>query len=203
MEDDEYVSDELDNSDPDESDDEKGEGPKFEKFRKKKLNKDYQFKWGMEFNSLTDFRDAILGHQHTHAIKTLADTHTCARVLNNISANSKWVAKAVVKKMQTQIDTVRIRDIMQDMRQHFSLGFTVAREWLCQFLGGGLIMRYLIVVIGFQFGRRMNNSKLHIPKGHKIEPDATQLDAIQIDATQPDVTQPDVTQADATQPGAT
>lgn len=34
MDDDEYVSDELDNSDLDESDDEKGEGPKFEKFRK-------------------------------------------------------------------------------------------------------------------------------------------------------------------------
>ncbi|KAI5447078.1 hypothetical protein KIW84_014794 [Lathyrus oleraceus] len=104
---DENYSDELDNSDPDESDD--GEGPKFESFRKKQLSKDYNFKWD---------------HKHTYAIKTLVDTHTCARVLNNRSSNSKWVAKAVLKKMQT-FETVRIREIMQDMRQNFSVGISV------------------------------------------------------------------------------
>lgn len=57
FEDDDYFSDELDNSDPDESDDD--EGPKFEKFRNEQLNKDYKFKWGMEFNSISDFIDAI------------------------------------------------------------------------------------------------------------------------------------------------
>ncbi|KAI5433893.1 hypothetical protein KIW84_020937 [Lathyrus oleraceus] len=35
------------------------EGPKFEKFRKEQLNKDYKFKWDMESNSLDDFRDAV------------------------------------------------------------------------------------------------------------------------------------------------
>lgn len=59
MEDDEYCSKELDDSYPDESDDEKSQGPKFKKFRKEPFNKDYQFKWGMEFKSLADFRDAI------------------------------------------------------------------------------------------------------------------------------------------------
>ncbi|KAI5399540.1 hypothetical protein KIW84_064754 [Lathyrus oleraceus] len=59
MEENEYVSDGLDNSDPDESDDDNGEGPKFEKFRKEQLNNGYQVKWGMEFNSLDNFRDAI------------------------------------------------------------------------------------------------------------------------------------------------
>ena len=32
---------------------------KFEKFKKEKLNKNFKFKWGMEFNSLDDFRKAI------------------------------------------------------------------------------------------------------------------------------------------------
>ena len=59
MEENEYVSDGLANSDPDESDDDNGEGPKFEKFRKEQLNNGYQVKWGMEFNSLDNFRDAI------------------------------------------------------------------------------------------------------------------------------------------------
>lgn len=59
MEDDEYVSDELDNLGPNESDEEKGKGQKFEKFTKEQLNKVYQFKHGMGFKSLDDFRDAI------------------------------------------------------------------------------------------------------------------------------------------------
>jgi len=53
----EYFSEELDNSDPDASDGENG--IKFEKFRKEKLNAQYEFKLGMEFNSLGEFKDAI------------------------------------------------------------------------------------------------------------------------------------------------
>lgn len=42
---DEYCSDGLDNSYPDESDDD--EGPEFERFKKEQLSKNYNFKWGM------------------------------------------------------------------------------------------------------------------------------------------------------------
>ncbi|KAI5397093.1 hypothetical protein KIW84_063064 [Lathyrus oleraceus] len=59
FEDDEYVSGEFGSSGLDASDDDRGKGHKFEKFREYQLNKDYQFKWSMEFNSLADFRDAI------------------------------------------------------------------------------------------------------------------------------------------------
>ncbi|XP_058782464.1 uncharacterized protein LOC131656924 [Vicia villosa] len=69
-----------------------------------------------------------VGHKHTFAIKTIVDKHTCARVLDNRSASSRWVAKAVVKKMQTS-QSVRITDIIQDLRQNFSVGITVARAW--------------------------------------------------------------------------
>ena len=55
--DEKYVSEELNSSDLDNSEDEKG--PRFEKFKKEKLNKNFKFKWGMEFNSLDDFREAI------------------------------------------------------------------------------------------------------------------------------------------------
>ncbi|KAI5397608.1 hypothetical protein KIW84_063429 [Lathyrus oleraceus] len=50
-------------------------------------------------------------------------THTCARVLNNRSAKSKWVAKDVVNKMQI-CEKVRIADIMIDMRKNYSVGIT-------------------------------------------------------------------------------
>jgi hypothetical protein len=53
----EYFSEELDSSDPDASDGE--HGIRFEKFRPEQLNADYQFKLGMEFNSLKQFKDAI------------------------------------------------------------------------------------------------------------------------------------------------
>ncbi|XP_058742255.1 uncharacterized protein LOC131614714 [Vicia villosa] len=162
---DEYISDELESSDPDLSDSEKGKVKKFEKFRKDHLNKDFKFQWGMQFNSLDEFRYAIrewsvlngreitftknesdrvrvvckakcgflmlcskVGHKRTFAIKTIVDKHTCARVLDNRSANSRWVAKAVLKKMQSSQD-VRITDIIQDLRQNYSVGITVARAW--------------------------------------------------------------------------
>jgi hypothetical protein len=54
---DDYFSEELDSSDPDDSDHEPW--PRYEKFRKEQLNKDYEFRLGMEFNSLKEFKDAI------------------------------------------------------------------------------------------------------------------------------------------------
>ncbi|XP_058767340.1 uncharacterized protein LOC131641032 [Vicia villosa] len=148
---------------------------RFEKFKKEELNKDYKFKWGMEFNTLNDFREAIrewtvlngreitfvknesyrvrveckakcgflmlcskVGHKHSYAIKTIKDTHTCARVLENKSASSKWVAKAVVKKMRTS-DKVRICDIIQDMRQNYSVGITVCRAWKAKLIAKKII----------------------------------------------------------------
>src|ERR1051325_1722823 len=66
-----------------------------------------------------------VGHKHTYSIKTIFDKHTCARVLDNRSASSRFVAKAMVKKMQT-CKSVRITDIIQDMRQKNSIGITVA-----------------------------------------------------------------------------
>ncbi|XP_058741902.1 uncharacterized protein LOC131614317 [Vicia villosa] len=173
MGEDEYFSDKLNSPDPDDSGDEKR--PKFERFKKEHLNKDYKFKWGMEFNSLVDFKDAIrewsmvngreitfvknesyrvrveckakcgflvlcskVGHKHTFAIKTLKDTHTCARILNNRSAKSKWVAKHVVKMLQTS-ETVRISDIIQEIRQKISIGISVARDWKAKMIAKKVI----------------------------------------------------------------
>jgi len=54
----EYFSEELDSSDPNESDHERG--PRYEKFRREQLNKDFEFRLGMKFNSLKEFKDAII-----------------------------------------------------------------------------------------------------------------------------------------------
>ncbi|XP_058769018.1 uncharacterized protein LOC131642868 [Vicia villosa] len=153
-EEDEYISDELESSDPDLSDSEKGKVQKFEKFRKDHLNKDFKFQWGMQFNSLDEFRYAIrewsvLNGREITFTKNESDRvrvvckancgflmlcskvghkRTFVRVLDNKSANSRWVAKAVLKKMQSSQD-VRITDIIQDLRQNYSVGITVARAW--------------------------------------------------------------------------
>ncbi|KAI5406234.1 hypothetical protein KIW84_052827 [Lathyrus oleraceus] len=55
---DQYVSDELGSSDPYAFEYEKL--PKYENFRKEKLGKDYKSNMGMEFNSLSGFKDAII-----------------------------------------------------------------------------------------------------------------------------------------------
>ncbi|MCI51109.1 hypothetical protein A2U01_0072353, partial [Trifolium medium] len=53
VEDHDYYSDELDSSDPDESDDDRV-GPKAEKFRRSQLNATFKFNKGMEFNTLNE-----------------------------------------------------------------------------------------------------------------------------------------------------
>lgn len=146
---DQYVSDELGSSYPDAFEDEKL--PKYEKLKKEKLEKDYEFKLGMEFNSLTDFKDAIIewlvlngrentfvkkesnmvkvkckgkysflalcskvGGSQTFKIKTCVGTHTCARVLNNRSVKSKWIAKVMVINMTIAQHMLLCNDILID-----------------------------------------------------------------------------------------
>jgi hypothetical protein len=66
-----------------------------------------------------------VGDKETYAIKTKKEdmVHTCIRSLNNKCANSKWVSKAVVKKMQTS-EKVRMQDIILDMRRNYVLNIT-------------------------------------------------------------------------------
>ena len=54
----EYFSEELDSLDPYESDHEGG--PRYENFRREQLNKNFEFRLGMEFNSLREFKDAMI-----------------------------------------------------------------------------------------------------------------------------------------------
>ncbi|CAI8605785.1 unnamed protein product [Vicia faba] len=161
-----YASEELESSDADESDmDDKPSKPKYEKFRSELLNKDFQFKLGMEFISLSEFKDAIrdwsvlngreitfvknesyrvrveckskcgflalcskVGGSLAYQLKTWVGTHTCARVLNNKSANSKWVSKLVVEKRKSQ-GKVKLSEIMSELRQKYSVGITKGKAW--------------------------------------------------------------------------
>jgi hypothetical protein len=52
-----YESEELASSDPDNSDEERG--PRYERYRKEHMHKGYKWKYGLEFNSLADFREAV------------------------------------------------------------------------------------------------------------------------------------------------
>lgn len=54
-----YDIEELESSGLDGSDNEKQPKVKYEKFRGELLNKDFQFKLGMKFNSLSEFKDEI------------------------------------------------------------------------------------------------------------------------------------------------
>ncbi|KAK2405578.1 hypothetical protein QL285_054800 [Trifolium repens] len=160
-----YESEELGSSDPDQSDEERG--VRYERYRKEHMHEGYKWKFGLEFNSLKEFREAVrewsalkdlpvdwvknestrvrvvcerkcgfyilcsrVGQEHTYSIKTQEKfmTHSCIRTLHNKTANSKWVSKTVLKLMQT-FAKARLKDIMQHMRTHFSLGITMSTAW--------------------------------------------------------------------------
>ncbi|KAK2357901.1 hypothetical protein QL285_095132 [Trifolium repens] len=52
-----YESEELGSSDPDDSDEERG--PRYERYRKEHMHQGYKWKFGLEFNSLQEFRDDV------------------------------------------------------------------------------------------------------------------------------------------------
>ncbi|CAI8618245.1 unnamed protein product [Vicia faba] len=54
-----YDNEELESSYPDDSGNEKKHKTKYEKFREELLNKEFQFKLGVKFNSLYELKDAI------------------------------------------------------------------------------------------------------------------------------------------------
>ncbi|KAK2456777.1 hypothetical protein QL285_004115 [Trifolium repens] len=165
FEDGDYESEELNSSDPDASDEERG--LRYEKFRKKQMGKTYKPRFGMEFTCLQDFRDATrywnvrngyelrwvknegdkvrvvcargcpyrvlcsqVGQEITFAIKTPEEqmVHKCVKSLTNKSANSKWVSKSVVQLKHTT-QKVRLKDIQQHMRTHFSLNINPSTAW--------------------------------------------------------------------------
>lgn len=69
-----------------------------------------------------------VGNKHAYMMKRWVGTHTCDRILNNISVNSKWVAKSVVARMSSS-NGVNIRDIVYEIRSNFFVGITISREW--------------------------------------------------------------------------
>ncbi|XP_057425855.1 uncharacterized protein LOC130719239 [Lotus japonicus] len=135
------------------------------RFHAEDIRAELNFKVGMEFTSLEEFKVAAKDHsvltgreiyfpkndttrvraaskkdckwvmlcskvsgKQTFAIKTLSGPHTCARVFNNKNATSKFVAKKLVEKLRGS-RTMRLNDVVDEMRLDFSTGMTRYRAW--------------------------------------------------------------------------
>ncbi|KAI5383748.1 hypothetical protein KIW84_070924 [Lathyrus oleraceus] len=135
-----YCSDEPGSSDSDASDNEKE--PKYPRFKMNELNKNYKFKVGLEFGSLEEFKEAIteckVGNKHTYRMKRWVGNHMCGRVLNNSTAISKWVAKVVAARMSSS-DSIKIRDIVSEIRISFSVGISMSRAWKAKQLAKSVV----------------------------------------------------------------
>jgi hypothetical protein len=168
-----YQSDELNSSDPDAEDGNKG--TRYEKFRVEDLHKDYVFKIGLEFASLTEFKDAIghwallnqrqnkllkndkirvrvgckgncdflalvskVGNKETYRLKKYKGPHTCPRVTNNKTASSKWVAKTVAKRLAIS-DTVKVREIVSEIKSTYSVGISMNRAWRARKIASDIV----------------------------------------------------------------
>ncbi|XP_058784424.1 uncharacterized protein LOC131659227 [Vicia villosa] len=59
-----------------------------------------------------------VGNKHTYRMKKWLGPHTCGRVLNNTTANSKWIAKTVASRM-TSSDGIKLREIVSDIRNTY------------------------------------------------------------------------------------
>lgn len=135
-------------------------------FKKEELGKNFKFQLGMKFNSLVDFKDAMIEYlilirrevkfpkndkirvrvlckskgcsfkalvsqvenNTTFKMKTFERKHTCGRVFNNKTANSKWLTKKVDGKLLIT-KKVWLNDIINDMKKTYSIRVIVAQAW--------------------------------------------------------------------------
>ncbi|XP_057452742.1 uncharacterized protein LOC130744588 [Lotus japonicus] len=135
------------------------------RFHAEDMREEFNFRVGMEFISLEEFKVAAKDHsvltgreiyfpkndttrvraackkdckwvmlcskvggKQTFAIKTLSGPHSCVRVFNNKNATSKFVAKKLVEKLRGS-RTMRLNDVVDEMRLGFSTGITRYRAW--------------------------------------------------------------------------
>ncbi|KAK2455719.1 hypothetical protein QL285_003145 [Trifolium repens] len=101
----EYESEELHSSDPDASDEERG--VRYEKFRNEQMKKKYKFKYGMEFNSLAEFREAIRDHnvRNVYDIKYVKNEGDSIRVVCNRECPYKVLCSQVGQSRTFAIKT--------------------------------------------------------------------------------------------------
>lgn len=69
-----------------------------------------------------------VGGKHTFSIKTMHGPHSCPRVFNNKSANSKWVASKMLEKVR-MTRKLRLSEVVDEVRIGFSTGITKWRAW--------------------------------------------------------------------------
>jgi len=70
-----------------------------------------------------------VGDKHTFRMKRWYGDHTCARTMENRSANSKWVSKAVFAKMSTSDKDLSLKSIVTDMRSTHAVAIPMSRAW--------------------------------------------------------------------------
>lgn len=78
-----------------------------------------------------------VGNENTYKMKRWIDIHTCGRVLNNNSSNSKWVTKTVTARMES-FDGV-IRDIIYEIRNNYVVGIIMNRAWKAKKIAKALV----------------------------------------------------------------
>ncbi|KAI5416382.1 hypothetical protein KIW84_041449 [Lathyrus oleraceus] len=71
-------------------------------------------------------------------MKRWVGAHTCHRVLNNSSSNSKWIAKIVAARM-TSSDVIKIHDIVVDIKSIYFVGITMNRAWKTKQISKALV----------------------------------------------------------------
>jgi hypothetical protein len=105
FEDDEYESEELGSSNPDASDEERG--VRYEKFRKDQMGKKYKFKFGIEFNSLPEFREVIRNHnvRNGYEVTWVKNEGTRVRVVCGIGCPYRVLCSQVGQERTYAIKT--------------------------------------------------------------------------------------------------
>ncbi|XP_015970358.1 uncharacterized protein LOC107493837 [Arachis duranensis] len=113
---------------------------RFFKYDEAEMCREYEFKVGLEFKTLSQFKDAIKKHVLLNGrdvrykkndklrIKTLKGKHTCGRSYSGRLASSEWVSKEIVNNISRGED-MRLATIIQTIQDKYMANVSVGKAY--------------------------------------------------------------------------
>jgi len=71
-----------------------------------------------------------VAYNHTFKLNKWYEEDTCAKVLDNMSTNYKFVSRYALDKMMTYV--MKVTDIMLDLRKNHSVGVSFHTTWMAK-----------------------------------------------------------------------
>ncbi|XP_020978356.1 uncharacterized protein LOC107639963 [Arachis ipaensis] len=113
---------------------------RFPKYNEAEMNREYEFQVGLEFKSLSQFKDAVKEHALLNGrdirfrkndkvrIKTLNGKHTCGRNYSGRLASSSWISKNIANNI-SRGEEMKLATVIQTIQDKYMANISVGKAY--------------------------------------------------------------------------